>query len=208
MAVMLLASLLLAACGGAESGGAEPTPTNDPEISGVRYIEPPRALTDFTLPASTGESLSLSDLRGQMVLLYFGYTHCPDFCPATLLDFERIQERLGEDAAEVAFVFVSVDPQRDTPEALADYVRRFDPAFIGLSGDEATLQSIAAEYGLTWTLNQRSPEDRTYTVDHTVSRFLIDREGRLLRVYNFGIGAVSIAEDIRELLAGPAGDPA
>ncbi|MCG8350106.1 MAG: SCO family protein, partial [Chloroflexales bacterium] len=98
-------------------------------------IEPPRQLTDFSLPGSTGETLSLSDLRGKMVLVYFGYTFCPDFCPMTLADFARIKQELGAQADQVVFMMISVDAERDTPEVLARYMSAFDEDFIGLTGD-------------------------------------------------------------------------
>src|SRR5512145_1693081 len=99
--------------------------------SGAAIVNPPTPLHDFTLTDQTGEPFSLSELRGRVVLVFFGYTHCPDECPTTLANFKRVKASLGAAAQEVAFVFISVDGTRDTPEVVADYLQKFDAEFIG-----------------------------------------------------------------------------
>jgi protein SCO1/2 len=175
---------------------------NDDFYDGSNVIDPPRELEDFTLTAQTGDPLSLSELRGRMVLMFFGYTHCPDFCPATLLTYRRIEEMLGENAGEVAFVFISVDGERDTPEVVAGYlVERGVADFVtGLTGDEATVQRVGTDYGLYVDILRGAETDDDYLVDHSVGSYLIDREGRMVMTYDFGTEASVIAEDIQQKL--------
>ena len=160
--------------------------------------------------------MRLSDLRGHAVLMFFGYTHCPDVCPTTLADYRLVKEALGVEADGVRFVFVSVDSARDTPAVLADYLGQFDPDFIGLTGDEATLRQMGAEYGLlfqrdTITVGHdhadgddhehaEELDSDNYFVEHTSPSFLIDSEGYLRRVYFYGTDSERIVQGIRELL--------
>jgi len=157
-------------------------------------------LTDFTFPASTGDDLSLSDFEGQHVFLSFGYTNCPDVCPATLLEFRRIKAMLGDAADNIEFVFISVDGERDTPDVLNRYVRRFDPIFIGMQGDDTQLQAIQEEYGLIYETQDNDNTQAGYLVTHTASKFLINPDGELIRIYSFTAEAQAIADEIRELL--------
>lgn len=176
---------------------------NEPETitlssSVGQVIEQP--LTDFTLIANSGEPLQLSDLRGKYTLLTFGYTHCPDVCPTTLLEFRRVKQELGDAASGVNFVFVSVDPERDTPQVLDQYVRRFDPSFIGLQGDDAVLQTVKDEYGMIYALRENPDSGTGYLVEHTASKYLIDPEGKLIRIYSFTTDAREIARELRKML--------
>jgi protein SCO1/2 len=177
---------------------ATPPATLTP-IPGVIEVMPPRELLDFTLPASTGEDVSLSGLQGNYTLLFFGYTHCPDFCPTTLATWKRIKEELGEAGAQVNYVFVSVDGERDTPEVLARYLERFDDAFIGLTGNPEVLAEIAPDYGLDYALNKEEGEN--YSVDHTTRTFLIDRQGRLVDVFSFDVPQSIIVAEIQQEMA-------
>lgn len=184
---------LLAACG----ADKPPEPTATPLPGTV--LNPPRPLEDFTLTDHTGAPFSLSDLRGRPALVFFGFTNCPDICPTTLGEFKRVKSLLGRDADEVAFVFVSVDPQRDTPERLAEYVGAFDPAFIGLTGDDAALRPIAQEFGVYYQAVPLEGSETAYTVDHTASSFALDREGRLAIVFSYGTPPDAIAQRLRAL---------
>jgi protein SCO1/2 len=174
-------------------------PTLAPDIPGALPLEEARALTDFTLPATTGGPLSLSDWRGRWVLVFFGFTHCPDFCPLTMAKFKGVQAELEARGVGVplTYAMISVDPARDTPDVLRDYLARFDPTFVGLSGDQAVLASIAEEYGLFWQLNTAQGEN--YTVDHSTSSYLIDPDGRLRVVYTFDASAANMALSIDEV---------
>ncbi|MEW6581042.1 MAG: SCO family protein [Chloroflexota bacterium] len=138
-------------------------------------------------------------MRGKVALLFFGYTNCPDVCPTTLAEFKRVKALLGEDAARVAFVFVSVDGERDTPEQLAAYVRAFDPEFIGLTGDDATIRAIARDYGVFYQRVSYEESAAGYLVDHTASTFGVDQEGRLRLVFSYGTDPAAIVARVRAL---------
>jgi len=163
-------------------------------------VDPPLDLLDFTFTANNGEALSLSDLRGKYVLLYFGFTRCPDFCPTTLTTYKRIKAELGAEAENVAFMFISVDGERDTPNLLDEYIRRYDSTFIALQGNETELARMGGDYNLVYEFVPLDNGD--YTVDHTVFKFLIDPEGRLIRIYDFNETADVIAEDLRQIMGG------
>lgn len=187
----------------------EPTPSHEGHgvaiveggafSSGVNDIEP-KPVTDYALIGSNGETLNLSDLRGKHTLLYFGYTYCPDFCPATLSDWRVISRGLGDDAAKVNFVLVSVDPERDTPEMLTRYLAPFDGTIMGVSGEDATLRAMADEFGAFFE-PVSAGDSPLYTVDHTASQFLIDDEGNFITVYSFGTPVDVIIEDLQTKLA-------
>ncbi|MDX2078815.1 MAG: SCO family protein [bacterium] len=181
---------------------ATPSEDNTPTANsdGVSVYDPPKTIQDFTMSASTGETVSLSDFRGKLVLIAFGYTRCPDVCPTNMLDFRQVKRFLAERADNVVFLLISVDGERDTPDLLRDYLVRYDPAFIGLSGTDAELNPIKDDYGLYYARieNPRAPND--YMVDHTASRFLVDAEGRLIRVYSFTTDARVMARDIVRVL--------
>lgn len=194
LTLLAVLAALLAACG----SDKPPEPTATPLPGTV--LNPPRPLEDFTLTDHTGAPFSLSDLRGRPALVFFGFTNCPDICPTTLGEFKRVKSLLGRDADEVAFVFVSVDPQRDTPERLAEYVGAFDPAFIGLTGDDAALRPIAQEFGVYYQAVPLEGSETAYTVDHTASSFALDREGRLAIVFSYGTPPDAIVQRIRALL--------
>jgi len=181
----------------ANTGAALVDPAN--AFDGATRIDPPRPLDDFTLTSHTGEPLSLSDLKGKPTLLYFGYTFCPDVCPMTLGEYVRVKAALGERGAGVNFVMVSVDAKRDTPARLSRYLGGFDPAFIGMTGDELTLRRIGADYGLYFEIHDDG-RTQNYLVDHTASVFLIDPEMRLTAIYAFGTDPQVIADDLRIML--------
>lgn len=191
MTIALL-STALAACGGGDDAGPTVTP-----LPGT-LLDPPKEVGDFALTDQDGQPFRLSDLRGKVALLFFGYTNCPDICPTTLAEFKRVKALLGDDAERVAFVFVSVDGVRDTPERLAAYVRAFDPQFIGLTGDDATLRPIARDFGVFYQrVNYES--DINYLVDHTASTFVVDQQGRLRLVFPYGTDPAAIVTRLRAL---------
>ncbi|MGQ9849318.1 MAG: SCO family protein [Aggregatilineaceae bacterium] len=193
---LLMAGALLSAALVACGGGGDGRPTATP-LPGT-LLDPPKEVGDFTLTDQDGQPFRLSDLRGKVALLFFGYTNCPDVCPTTLAEFKRIKVLLGEDVERVAFVFVSVDGARDTPERLAAYVRAFDPQFIGLTGDDATLRPIARDFGVFYQrVNYES--DVNYLVDHTASTFVVDQQGRLRLVFPYGTDPAAIVTRLRAL---------
>ena len=166
--------------------------------TGTTY-EPPVELDDFVMAATTGVEMSLNDFKGQYVLLFFGFTHCPDVCPTTLAIFRQVKDLLGDDASDVIFLFISVDSPRDTPEVIAIYLSNFDPDFIGMSGDDETLQAIAAPFGLFYERNNAESQTN-YSVDHTGRSYVIDREGQLRISYAYGTEAEIITDGLRELM--------
>ncbi len=163
---------------------------------GFTYLDQPRLLTDFALPGIDGQPLRLSDLQGRHTLLFFGYSHCPDFCPTTLAEMKRVRMLLGADADRVNVLFVSVDGQRDTPELLGSFLRRFDPAFYGMSGEPVTLAQITPDYGLYYTIGEPDAGG-DYLVDHSVPVYLIDPERRLRAIIEYGTRAETIVEGLR-----------
>lgn len=161
-----------------------PPPTATP-AQGVTIVTPPIDTRDFTLPGTDGEPLSLSDMRGKWTLVFFGYTHCPDFCPTTLAEWKQIRAALGEEhAAHVNFLFISVDGERDTPEVMQRYLSRFDPSFLGMSGVETVKDQLTADFGLDYTLH--TEEGENYPVDHSTRTFLLDPQGRIQYTFSFG----------------------
>ncbi len=185
--------LLLGLVGCAESN---PSPT----VEGILRNDPPRTLSDFTLVSHEGVEFHLNQLKGSYVLLAFGYTHCPDICPLTLANYKQIKRLLGEQANKLRFVFVGVDVKRDTPQRLKEYLGMFDPTFIGVTGTDADLQRMIEEYGGRYLVKDYGGLRKNYTVDHTASMFLLNREGQLMRIYEYAVDFVDIAEDLKRVL--------
>lgn len=176
------------------------SPSVSPVPAGYRgeLVEPPIQLQDFTLPASTGQSLSLSDLDGQWRVIFFGYLHCPDFCPLTLAEYRQVKQLLAEEAAQVDFIYISVDGVRDTPEALRVYLANFDPDFIGLSGDDVTLARIQPDYGFYYQRRLDSGSQAVYVIDHSTRSYLVNPSGQLVATFTYDISPAAIASAIRE----------
>jgi len=167
--------------------------------SGVNAVEP-HLIADVALIDMNGLSAQFSDLRGKYTVLYFGYTFCPDFCPATLTDFRLIARELGEQAANVNFVLISVDPQRDTPEILKGYVTRFNPDFLAYTGESAALTALTAEFGAFFQSMAGDGSNPYYTVNHTASSFVLNPDGEWVTVYAFGTSVDAIVADLRQKL--------
>ena len=162
--------------------------------------EPPKAMANFTLINQNGGSSSLSDFKGKPTLLFFGYTFCPDICPVTMSDFKKVKQQLGAQADGVKFVMISVDGERDTPAVIKRYVEAFDPGFIGLTGDDAAVTPVAADYGAYFTRSKLQGTQSSYLVGHTSYVYLVDGQGRWRMTYPFGSPADGMAGDVRALL--------
>ena len=152
----------------------------------------------FRLIDQNGEPFSDTDLRGKSFLVFFGFTHCPDVCPTTLFDISEIMRNLGKDADRTAAVFITVDPERDTPEALKEYLSSFDPLVRGLSGDLANIAAVAKAYRVYY---RKVPlEGGDYTMDHTAIVYLMDKEGQFVSPFNMRRTADVAAAELRKHL--------
>lgn len=160
-------------------------------------IDPPKEMADFTLTSDSGP-VRLSSLRGKLVVMYFGYTFCPDICPATLSKINQALGRIGAEAGEVVVVMVTVDPERDTAEKLGTYVRRFNPNFLGLTGSPEEIAAVAREFGIFYEKTEVSTS-AGYLVDHTASVLILDREGRIALIWPYGLETADMASDLRTL---------
>jgi protein SCO1 len=187
MVAMALAGMILVACG------------SRPSFRGLA-LEEPVPVPDFTLVDQQGRPFRLAEQRGQVVLLFFGYTQCPDVCPTTLANWRQVHQALGEDAARVRFVFVTVDPERDTPERLGRHVNAFHPDFVGLTGTQAELEAVYQVFDVYYEKDTSSGSAAGYLVSHTATSFVVDPDGRWRLRELYGTLAEDIAHDIRLLL--------
>ncbi len=154
---------------------------------------------DFSLTGPEGKTVSLEDFRNKVVLIYFGYTFCPDVCPITLSNLKMLMLSLEEKAEDVQVIFISIDPERDTYEKLKDYVPYFHPTFIGLTGSEAELASVAKKYQ-TFYLKQKVESEAGYLMAHTDVVILVDQNGRYRGRYKSKYDLDKLTTDIRWLL--------
>ncbi|MBI5300539.1 MAG: SCO family protein [Chloroflexi bacterium] len=163
-------------------------------------IEPPMRAADFTLTAHNGKPFRLSDLTGKVVVVYFGYTTCPDVCPTTLVELKRVRAQLKQHADRVQFIFITIDPERDTLERLRGYVPSFDPSFIGLTGTATELAPVWRAFGV-YRAKQPSESALGYLMDHSAQLYAIDGRGNLRVTFAFGETADNMTQDIKQLLA-------
>lgn len=162
-------------------------------------LQSPMPANDFALTSHMGQRLALSDLRGKFVLIYFGYTFCPDVCPTTLADLHKALNLLGKDRDQIQVLMVTVDPERDTLPVLSDYVTHFDPTFIALRGTSAETAQVATQFGIYY---EKAEGDSSlgYLVNHTATVMVIDRKGFLRLVFPYGTSAEDMADDLKYLL--------
>lgn len=171
----------------------------DKQMHGV-MIDPPRTVSgyDFTLPS--GARISTAAEKGHPLVVFFGYTHCPDVCPTTLADWKRAKQKLGSDGDRVRFVFVTIDPERDTPVLSEKYAKQFDTSFVGVTGDSATTQRMMKDYGVSAARETARATDTSYFMAHSAQAFLVDDKGRVVAIYPFGIGWDALAADLKTIL--------
>ena len=182
----LLLALGLAGCG-------------SPSFRGSVMPEP-LSVPDFVLTDQYGQPFRLSGQRGSVVLLFFGYTQCPDVCPTTLAEWRQVHEALGKDAARVRFVFITVDPERDTAERLGIHVNAFNPDFIGLTGTPDQLEAVYQIFGVVHQKDTSSGSAAGYLITHTATTFIVDAEGKWRLREAYGTPKEDLVHDIRQLL--------
>ena len=189
---LIACGLLLAALFGGCGRSAEAPQFMLVDVTGASFGKA-LELTDHN-----GKPRSLAEFRGKVVAIFFGYTHCPDVCPATLAELAQIMRELGADAEKVQVLFVTVDPERDTPQVLRQYVPAFYPSFLGLVGDADATARAAKEFKVFY---QKQPlKSGGYSVDHSAGTYIFDREGRLRLFAPYGRGGTALLHDIRLLL--------
>lgn len=187
--------------------GCSATPVTDlpadlPAIGDLRgaVLSPPRQLTNFSISSTTGQPFTLSEHEGEVILLYFGYRTCPDFCPTTFAELRRVYAELGEPRDKVKIIFVTVDPERDTMENLTRYTEAFHEDFIGLRAEGAALEELIGAFGVVAQKRQLGESQLSYLIDHTASVFLIGQDGRLTAQYLYGTDYRDIVHDLEVLL--------
>jgi protein SCO1/2 len=163
-------------------------------------FQSPEEANNFTLNVADGKTVNLSDYRGKIVLVYFGYTFCPDVCPATLGAVTQALKQLGAKADKVQLIMVSVDPGRDTPDKLAEYVTHFNPTFIGGTNTPEEIARIASLYGVFYEISGQTTSNGDYLIDHTATLMAIDRDGFLKIVFPFGVTSDELADDLKYML--------
>lgn len=186
VALLLMGAVLLAGCGA------------EHELAGA-VMDPPQPVPDFTLYTEGNTPVSLSDFRGQYVYIYFGYTFCPDFCPTTMSALTRARRELGDEADRMQVVMITVDPERDTPDVVANYVRFFDPSYVGLSGTTAEIDAAGEPFGIFYQKHPGSAASG-YLVDHSTRTYLIDPEGNYRVAYPYETTPEQFAADLRWLM--------
>ena len=174
---------------------------------GGQADKPAFKLTDVT-GASFGKSLELSDhngqrrtladFKGKVIALFFGFTHCPDVCPTTLVEMAAVMKELGADADRLQVLFVTIDPERDTADVLKRYVPAFHPSFLGLTGNAEEIARAAKEFKIYY--QRQNLASGSYTMDHSAGTYILDSEGRLRLFAQYGAGAPALLHDIRQLL--------
>lgn len=186
-AAVLVAGALLGGCGRGDGQSFQLTDVTAASFG--KKLE----LTDHA-----GQRRTLADFKGKVVVVFFGFTHCPDVCPTTLVELATVARELGADAQRLQVLFVTVDPERDTKEVLRQYVPSFNPAFLGLYGTLEETGAVAKEFK---AYIQKQPQPGgSYSVDHSAGTFVLDKEGRLRLFGQYGVGAKALLHDIRLLL--------
>jgi protein SCO1 len=189
----LLLSLSIAQLAGCDRGA--PTPKfRLTDITGADFR------SELSLTDHNGRPRTLADFRGKVVTVFFGFTHCPDACPTTMVEMAGVMKELGPDADKLQVLFVTVDPERDTQKVLSQYVPSFHPSFLGLYGDAEATARAAKAFKVYY--QKRSVEGGGYSVDHSAGTFVLDREGRVRLFAQYGLGGAAILHDVRLLLGG------
>jgi protein SCO1/2 len=192
LASVLALSLSLTACDQVQKPRVS---FNNTDVTGLDYAK------GFTLTDQNNQRRTLEDFRGKLVFVFFGFTHCPDVCPTTLAEMAGIMKALGPESERLQVVFITLDPERDTPELLASFVPAFHPSFLGLTGDQATIDKVAKDFKV---FAQKVPgkDGKSYTIDHTAGSYVFDAQGRIRLFVRHGQPDDALLKDLRQLLAG------
>lgn len=190
--LLLTASLGLVGCD--KLGFGQAASFKGVDITGADYGR------TLDLPDASGKPRSLAEFKGKLVVVFFGYTQCPDVCPTTMAELAQVKKAMGPDGERIQGIFVSVDPQRDTPEVLQAYMASFDPSFIALRGSPEQITATAKEFKVFFAKVPGKEEGR-YTVDHTAGSYIFDTAGQLRLFVRYGIGSEALTSDLKALLA-------
>lgn len=185
-------ALLLAGCD--KLGGAGKPAFKGIDLSGAEYAR------ELKLTDQDGRERTLGDFKGKVLVVFFGFTQCPDVCPTTMAELAQVKKSLGADGDKVQGIFVTVDPERDTAELLKAYLQSFDPSFVALRGSEEQTKAAAKEFKVFYA-KVPGKTDGSYTMDHTAASFIFDTQGRVRVFSRYGSGAQALADDIKLLLA-------
>ncbi|WP_431260671.1 SCO family protein [Roseateles chitinivorans] len=189
------AATLLAGCDKLGFSSAPKASFQGVDLTGAAYAR------SFSLPDQDGRTRTLEDFKGKVVVVFFGFTQCPDVCPTTLAELAQVKQALGPDGDKVQGVFITVDPERDKPELLKAYLGNFDPGFVALRGTPEQLKATAKEFKIYYAKVPGKTPD-SYTMDHTAASFLFDPQGQVRVFSRYGAGAQALMGDIKTLIAG------
>jgi protein SCO1/2 len=186
--------LALTAC---EKPQTPKVPFANTDITGLDYAK------GFSLTDHNGKLRTLADFKGKVVVIFFGYTHCPDVCPTTLSELAVLKKALGSEAERLQVIFITLDPERDTPELMAGFVPAFDSSFLGLWGEQAVIDKVAKDFKV-FAQKVPSKDGKSYTIDHTAGSYVFDDQGRIRLFVRHGQGGDGLQKDLQRLLAGNA----
>jgi len=198
--LLVLVGAIAAAVAGFWLGQTKPEP-----LTAVTLYPQPKVIEPFQLVDKNGDDFEVDDWRGGWDLVFFGFTHCPDICPSTLGMMRSIRDELiddSNDSSELRINFVSVDPERDTPERLRQYVEHFDPAFQGITGDTEQLAKMARQLNIAYVVEEHPAEAKSYNVDHFAGILLINPDAKVHGIFTTPHDATSIAADLGQIIRG------
>ncbi len=197
LVLALSASLGLGACDKLGLGGPQAASFNGVDITGADYAK------SLNMTDADGQPRSLDEFKGKVVVVFFGFTQCPDVCPTTMTELAQVKKSLGADGEKVQGIFVSVDPERDTPQVLKTYMSSFDPSFVALRGTLEQTTAVAKDFKVFFA-KVPGKTDGNYTVDHTAGSYVFDTDGRVRLFVRYGSGAEALSKDLKTLLAAAA----
>lgn len=192
---------LLVLCAGLGAGGLWLWQRANPKMPAGQTSQQTEFRADFNLTSHTGERRRDEDLRGKWMLIFFGFTNCPDICPTTLSEIAGVMDELGAQAERIQPLFISIDPERDTPEAMADYVPQFNPDIIGLTGTPEEIEATSKTFKVYYEKIKEEGAPDGYTMGHTSQVYLFDPKGLFVRLFAYGTPAEEVAGDLRKRFA-------